>query len=114
LFCAKLNPSHELFRHASVTTSESVSCSGTSSKSMSPTTDLFQGVCYHISPSLQHNRISELSHVLDINGAKPAKSIVDSTLTHLITNSNRFEGWQDISGREEAGELSVVTVRINL
>ena len=59
-------------------------------------------------------RVDELSHILDINGAKSAQSITDPALTHFITTSNRFEHWQDIAAREISGDLYVVTVRITL
>ena len=74
--------------------------------------NLFDGVCYRLASSFSSTRIDELSHILDINGAKLAQSIIDPTLTHFITNSNRFERWRDIATREESGEVSVVTVRI--
>jgi hypothetical protein len=81
--------------------------------SMSQTMNLFDDVCYHLASSLPPQRTAELSHVLDINGARQAESIDDNTLTHFITNSNRYERWQDVAAREEAGELIVVTVGIN-
>jgi hypothetical protein len=64
---------------------------------------LFHQVIYHLSSSLPLERQIELSHVLDSNGAESAKTLDEAT--HIITNSHRFEGWQDI------GEtVSVVTV----
>jgi len=97
--------SHELFRHAFVT---HISLRVKRSTTM----HLFDGVYYYISPSFSSQRTSELSHALDINGATHAQSLDDKALTHFITNSNRFERWQDVVTREEAGELSVVTVRV--
>jgi hypothetical protein len=76
--------------------------------------NLFDDVYYRLASSFSSIRVDELSHILEINGAKLAQSIDDKALTHFITNSNRFEGWQDIAAREEAGEVSLVTVRIIL
>ncbi|GLB37897.1 putative regulator of Ty1 transposition protein 107 BRCT domain containing protein [Lyophyllum shimeji] len=70
---------------------------------------LFDGVYYCLSPSLSEKRVNELSHVLDSNGAVRVDSIDDSTLTHFITSTNRFERWQEVVAREEAGTLAVVT-----
>jgi hypothetical protein len=70
--------------------------------------DLFSGVHYHLSSSLSSKRQAELTYVLDNNGGSPVDSL-DPTLTHFITNSNLYEGWQDVTTREEAGELAVVT-----
>ncbi|KNZ74024.1 BRCT-containing protein 1 [Termitomyces sp. J132] len=70
---------------------------------------LFDGVRYSLSTSLSESRINELSHVLDSNGASCVQSIDDAALTHFITNSNSFEGWQEIATREEEGYLVVVT-----
>lgn len=75
--------------------------------------NLFEGVYYHLSSSFSFTRSSELSHILDINGAIAAKSIDDRPVTHFITSSNKFERWQDVAALEEAGEISVVTVRIH-
>jgi hypothetical protein len=72
--------------------------------------DLFSGVHYYLSPSFSSQRTTELSHVLDINGSTRAESIDDKALTHFITNSNGFERWQDVAAREDAGQVSVVTV----
>ncbi|KAG6825628.1 hypothetical protein H0H92_003009 [Tricholoma furcatifolium] len=71
---------------------------------------LFDGVRYSLSSSLSEERLNELSHVLDSNGAIQAESIDDVTLTHFITNSNTFERWQDIATREDEGKISVVTL----
>lgn len=71
---------------------------------------LFTGVHYYLSSSLSSQRQAELAHVLDNNGGSHINSIASPILTHLITNTNRYEGWQDVAAREEAGELAVVTV----
>ncbi|KAG6916328.1 hypothetical protein DXG01_007310 [Tephrocybe rancida] len=70
---------------------------------------LFDGVRYFLSTSLPEERVNELSHVLDSNGAIRINSIDDEGLTHFITNSNSFERWQAVATREEEGKLSVVT-----
>ncbi|KAG6829223.1 hypothetical protein H0H87_012209 [Tephrocybe sp. NHM501043] len=70
---------------------------------------LFVGVHYFLSTSLPEARVDELSHVLDRNGGIRADSIDDKSLTHLITNSNSFERWQDIATRQEAGKLAIIT-----
>lgn len=72
---------------------------------------LFDGVHYYLSSSLSPQRCTQLSLLLDNNGAVHTQSVDDSTLTHVITNSNRFEGWQDVASMEGAGKVAVVTVR---
>jgi hypothetical protein len=94
-----------VFHHASVTHSE---------LDHQLTMDLFSGVHYFLSPSFSSQRIAELSHVLEINGATRAESIDDNALTHFITNSNGFERWQDVTAREEAGQVSVITVSLHI
>ncbi|KAF9463519.1 hypothetical protein BDZ94DRAFT_1308637 [Collybia nuda] len=70
---------------------------------------LFSGVHYYLSSSLSSQRQAELAHVLDNNGGAQVESISSPALTHLVANTNRYEGWQDVAAREEAGELAVVT-----
>jgi hypothetical protein len=65
---------------------------------------LFDGVVFHLSSSLSDERRAELKHVLVQNGAKQAKTI--HLATHVITNTNKFEGCQDVYQ-----EVAVVTVR---
>ncbi|THV02405.1 hypothetical protein K435DRAFT_717243 [Dendrothele bispora CBS 962.96] len=55
---------------------------------------LFENVKYHLSESLSSEAVARLAHVLNTNGATRAQSLQDAT--HVITNSNRFEGWQNI------------------
>ena len=68
---------------------------------------LFDGVLFHLSSSLPVERSAELKGVLLQNGAKQAKSI--HTATHIITDTNNFEGGQDV-----AAQVAVVTVRLVL
>jgi len=66
---------------------------------------LFDGVVFHLSPSIPAERTAELKHVLLENGAVQAKSI--HLATHIITDTNKFEGCQDVDPR-----VFVVTVRL--
>lgn len=66
---------------------------------------LFESVQFHISSCVPPERQEQLLHVLKSNGGNEANSLDEAT--HVITTSNRFEGWQ------EAGEnVSVVTVSL--
>ncbi|PFH45698.1 hypothetical protein AMATHDRAFT_71207 [Amanita thiersii Skay4041] len=56
---------------------------------------LFENVVFHLSPSLAPNRQAELKHVLLRHGAEHAFSIQKAT--HIITDTNKFEGCQDVS-----------------
>lgn len=64
---------------------------------------IFDEVLYHLASSFSPQRKAELSNVLEANGASPEPL---STATHVITNSNRFEGWQSVGD-----DVAVVTVR---
>ena len=64
---------------------------------------LLASVRYFLSSSLPQDRQDDLQQVLDSNGATPAATL--KAVTHIITNSHRFEG----SGEVEAG-VHVVTV----
>lgn len=66
---------------------------------------LFNGVVFHLSPSIPTERSAELKHVLLESGAAQAKSI--HLATHIITDTNKFEGCQDVDP-----QVSVVTVRL--
>ncbi|KAJ6625562.1 BRCT domain-containing protein [Mycena sp. CBHHK59/15] len=55
---------------------------------------LFDSVKYHLPETLPRKRCADIIHVLESNGGERAASI--NTATHIITNSSRFEGWQDI------------------
>ena len=68
---------------------------------------IFNGVSYHLSSSLPPSRAQELDVVLINNGATPADSL--ATATHVVTNSNQFEGWQNV-----AENTLVVTVSLPL
>jgi hypothetical protein len=62
--------------------------------------ELFASIRYIIASSLPVQRSDQLRHVLDINGAVYVeKGLLDPTLNTIITNSNRFEGWEDVSQR---------------
>ncbi|KAF8647813.1 hypothetical protein AX16_006533 [Volvariella volvacea WC 439] len=60
-------------------------------------TSLFQHVVYHLEHSIPPHRRTGLDHVLQTHRATPATGLKDPNLTHIITNSHRFEGWQDVS-----------------
>ncbi|KAJ7287447.1 BRCT domain-containing protein [Mycena rebaudengoi] len=57
---------------------------------------LFDPVRYYLPETLSSKRSSWISQALDSNGAQQAKSI--DSATHIITNSSRFAGWQDLDG----------------
>ena len=65
---------------------------------------LFSSIRYYLSPTLTQEKREFLQYTLDNNGAKAAGSL--SEATHVISNSDRFEGWQDVGE-----ETAVVTVR---
>jgi hypothetical protein len=66
---------------------------------------LFSSIRYYLSPTLTPEKREFLQYTLENNGAKAAGSL--SEATHVVSNSDRFEGWQDVGG-----ECVVVTVRI--
>lgn len=66
---------------------------------------IFDGVRYYLAPSIAPYVVRTLMNLLDNNGAVQEEL---SDATHIITNSERFEGWQTI--RKDA---YVVTVRYN-
>lgn len=68
---------------------------------------LFDTVHYYLSPSLTPEHRELLKHLLINNGAEPAEGVKDAT--HIVTNSDKFEGWQSIGG-----DVNVVTVRWTL
>ncbi|KAJ7594325.1 hypothetical protein C8J56DRAFT_854426 [Mycena floridula] len=55
---------------------------------------LFEKVQYHLPSSLCTAIRSQLSTALNGNGAVESKTITDAT--HIISNSLRFEGWQNV------------------
>ena len=62
--------------------------------------EIFETIRYFIASSLPSSRAGELRHVLDSNGATYLdQGLRDISLTTAITNSNRFEGWEEISQR---------------
>ncbi|KAF6753937.1 hypothetical protein DFP72DRAFT_1170674 [Ephemerocybe angulata] len=63
---------------------------------------LFDSIVFHLSPSLRHETRDLLQHVLLANGAKAAGTLGDAT--HVITNSNRYEGWEGVGA-----DVAVVT-----
>ena len=68
---------------------------------------IFDSVFYHLPASLSPQRRAELSTVLDANGGQEVE-LRRSKLTHVVTNTNRFEGWEGVKERET---VKVVTVR---
>jgi mediator of DNA damage checkpoint protein 1 len=77
---------------------------------------LFASFNYHISPSFPSPRIEELKHVLDSNGASEVAASGEGWLKEVnlvVTNSMRFEGWEDVKERNESrkeGEAEVYIV----
>ncbi|KAF6753926.1 hypothetical protein DFP72DRAFT_1127657, partial [Ephemerocybe angulata] len=63
---------------------------------------LFDSITFHLSPSLRHETRDLLQHVLLANGAAAAGTLGDAT--HVITNSNRYEGWEGVGA-----DVAVVT-----
>lgn len=62
----------------------------------------FAAIRYIIASSLPTSRADELKHVLDTNGAVYLPNgLHDSSLTTVITNSNRFEGWEVVNAQRE-------------
>lgn len=64
---------------------------------------IFSRVKYHLSPSLPPELQSNLSYALEANGAT---KVALGKATHIITDSNQFEGWQTVQDG-----VAVVTVR---
>ncbi|KII83923.1 hypothetical protein PLICRDRAFT_95612 [Plicaturopsis crispa FD-325 SS-3] len=54
---------------------------------------IFDGVAYYLPPSLSAQRQTEISTILNQNGAI-SESLEHAT--HIITNTHYFEGWRDI------------------
>ena len=72
-----------------------------------PSKKLFASIRYFIASSLPVQRADQLRHVLDINGAiYVEKGSLDPALNTIITNSHRFEGWEDVMKIEQ---VNVVT-----
>ncbi|KAJ7643246.1 hypothetical protein B0H17DRAFT_1339137 [Mycena rosella] len=55
---------------------------------------LFSGVKYHLPSALPHERQSHLTALLTRHGAARADSVFDAT--HIITNTEVFDGWRDV------------------
>jgi hypothetical protein len=67
-----------------------------------PAKELFASIRYFIASSLPVQRADQLRHVLDTNGAVfVEEGSLDPTLNTIITNSHRFEGWEDAMKREQ-------------
>ena len=54
---------------------------------------IFTDVLYFVSPSLPEERHLEVSELLLANGGLGSAL---NEATHVITNTNRFEGWQTV------------------
>ncbi|KAF7361822.1 hypothetical protein MVEN_00526500 [Mycena venus] len=55
---------------------------------------LFRGVKHYLPETLPQERRSQLTHAIESNGGETAETI--DSATHIITNSHRFQGWQDV------------------
>ena len=77
----------------------------------------FASFIYHISPSFSSQRIEELKHVLDRNGASEVEKGEGwlKEVNLVVSNSMRFEGWEEVKERNErrkAGEEGVEEVYV--
>ncbi|TFK35317.1 hypothetical protein BDQ12DRAFT_714751 [Crucibulum laeve] len=59
----------------------------------------FAGVRYHLASCLSISRVNNLRHALNANGSTEAAGLEDETLTHVVTDSHRFEGWEVVEER---------------
>ncbi|KAJ6593982.1 hypothetical protein B0H19DRAFT_920627 [Mycena capillaripes] len=55
---------------------------------------LFRSVKYYVPETLPQERRSQITQVIESNGGERAQSI--HSATHIVTNSYRFQGWQDV------------------
>ena len=55
---------------------------------------LFAAVNFYIASSIPQKRQIEVASSLEFNGATPVDTPEEAT--HVITNSDRFNGWQDV------------------
>ncbi|KAJ7188855.1 hypothetical protein C8R46DRAFT_877027 [Mycena filopes] len=55
---------------------------------------IFRGVKYYLPSNLTEDRRSKLGRILEENHATRADSLYEAT--HVITNSETFEGWQEV------------------
>ncbi|KAJ7251513.1 hypothetical protein B0H12DRAFT_1119330 [Mycena haematopus] len=62
---------------------------------------LFRGVKYYLPETLPQERRLQLTHAIESNGGERAETM--HLATHIITNSHRFQGWQD------ADEVKIVS-----
>ncbi|KAJ3989917.1 hypothetical protein F5890DRAFT_975129 [Lentinula detonsa] len=70
---------------------------------------LFDKVVIYLPSSLAPVRVQQLSHLIESHGGTVTRSVDDATVTHVVTNSHRFEGWQSFQGENSR---PVCTVRI--
>ncbi|KAF7362376.1 hypothetical protein MVEN_00584400 [Mycena venus] len=61
---------------------------------------VFFDVKYHLPSTISDDRHTELTALLETNHATRADSVFDAT--HIITNSETFEGWQDVDAESVA------------
>ncbi|KAF7297862.1 hypothetical protein HMN09_01007000 [Mycena chlorophos] len=66
----------------------------------------FEGVRYHLSSTLPRRDQDRLEGLLTSNGAQVAQSLADAT--HIISDSDTFEGWRDVENVPVVTELWVV------
>ncbi|KAJ4001562.1 hypothetical protein F5050DRAFT_1723266 [Lentinula boryana] len=59
---------------------------------------LFDKVVIYLPSSFAPVRIQQLSHLIESHGGIVTRSADDATITHVVTNSHRFEGWQSFQG----------------
>ena len=66
-----------------------------------PPKEIFETIRYVIASSIPSSRAEQLRHVLESNGATYLnQGLRDPSLTMVVTNSNRFEGWEDVSQKQ--------------
>ncbi|TFK70491.1 hypothetical protein BDN72DRAFT_958770 [Pluteus cervinus] len=60
---------------------------------------LFEGIKFHISLSIPDQKRTQITSLLSSNGATEVDDVQEAT--HIISNSHRFEGWQDVDPETE-------------
>jgi len=63
--------------------------------------NIFSGVRFTLSSSFSQARAAEIRHILEINGGVyTEEGLKDPKLTAVVSNTNRFEGWELLSEKE--------------
>ncbi|KAJ3755591.1 hypothetical protein EV360DRAFT_85757 [Lentinula raphanica] len=59
---------------------------------------IFNKLVIYLPSSLSAIRSRQLTDLIETHGGTVARSADDTTITHVVTNSHRFEGWQNFQG----------------